>query len=409
MAKLILRIDDVGRRPGDPPSPGSDGDLEYFRRWRETCGLQGKPAVYGATPKWLTGNGLRWLLENITTPERLALHGWDHSPGAVVHHEQLHAGKMALSTNTYIPPFNAYTEDTLQAWGNVGGRYFLGGFHGEHHHYGPLPVKVGCFHLPALRECYGHAGELLENLPAVLANLHNNAAPVVVTLHVPWDTPQAARQVVELVEDHLVSLEYVNLWLPKLSPDFTAPHRLAMEFLCEHVAPFSSVLDFGSSDKPKAAQLGLRGCRVTCYDRDPRVQRQGNVFADAGAPHAVVYAASDDALPEGPYDAVTACWAIQHNPPGVQAQLAKSLAERLRAGGRLVVVSSFTSLESFHQTARKDPQWVLSQADHEKHVMTPSRLRLSTQRYFYYVHDSNEGRWCEREEANATAYVLERS
>lgn len=203
---ILLRVDDVCRKPGDSPTNGTDRDLEYFRKWERESGLIGVPAIYGVVPDWLSGAGY-WYLQRNFAGDQLAVHGFDHAEGAIVTQSKMSVARKLLQSPSYIPPFNIYTVETLIDWRIAGGGYFLGGFDGEHHQWGHQPKMVeGLIHLPACKFLYGHATEILPNLPT-LADF-----PLVLTLHVPWDSPSEVYKLVSLIRDRIVSLSTVGYW-----------------------------------------------------------------------------------------------------------------------------------------------------------------------------------------------------
>lgn len=223
--KLILRVDDAGRIPGDDPEYGTDHDLSYFASWRSQAGLAGLPVVYGVTHQWLHASGVLWLKNNIRYPEKLAVHGWDHKRGKESTPLEMATAMDTLTTDnapySYIPPYNAYTERTLHHWEGVGGKYFFGGFHGEHHHYGEEPIRPpatpNLIHLPANRVLYDHAPTILTNVTSQVGlrglREYANYAAVVMTLHVPWDQDgYHVRDLVEFIVRHHQIISVDSLW-----------------------------------------------------------------------------------------------------------------------------------------------------------------------------------------------------
>lgn len=205
--QIILRVDDVGRKPGDKFDKGTDGDLDYFLAWRDACTLGGFPVIYGVTPAWLTRKGYKRLKTKLSATEKVALHGWNHARGLVLP-EQMRVGAMLLDTNIYIPPFNEYSADTMQDWHYAGGRYFLGGYERPLDHPYQLGGQ-GVYHIPACKALYGHAVEMPTNFEAFLPTEY----PVVMTLHVPWDKYEDAARVVNAVREYLVPLTVVDDYL----------------------------------------------------------------------------------------------------------------------------------------------------------------------------------------------------
>lgn len=216
MIKFILRVDDVGRTPWDDPEEGTDHDLSYFDRWRKESGLAGLPAVYGIVVSWINPNGLQWMKNNIRYPEKVAVHGYDHKRGAIITPSMMAMSMDTLTTDSapysYIPPFNAYSNDTLHDWQSVGGKYFFGGFHGEHHEFADIPLyppsAPNVIHIPATRVLYGHAPEIIHNLSGTFSQ---RSYPRVVTLHVPWDRDiSLVKSLVGHIKDHLVPVDTLD-------------------------------------------------------------------------------------------------------------------------------------------------------------------------------------------------------
>lgn len=209
--KFVLRIDDVGRKPGDDPDHGTDNDLDYFFRWRAAAGLAGLPVFYGAVPAWVSEKGIQRLRDVLDGDERTAIHGWDHVKNRVVTLEQMkEARKRFQNTGSlaYIPPRNHFDNTTMNTWRQAGGQVFFGGLTtGEAK---PPRIERELIYLPAHGPLYDHVEGILDNLQTV--PFHEVEFPLVVTLHVPWDTeekwPLVAR-LVRVLSKRLV--DYVQL------------------------------------------------------------------------------------------------------------------------------------------------------------------------------------------------------
>lgn len=184
--KYILRIDDVGRLPSDPPEAGTDSGLDWFRKWFDDSSLRGVPAVCGVTPAWLDQRALRWLPRMARDHKTIfALHGWNHERDIVVTKLLMQLGVKALGkTNAYIPPFNEYGAKTIWDWSEiVENPVFFGGFNEEHHFFGIEPfVYSNWVHYPAYHDLYGTSLEIIKRLPQNEFNY-----PLTITLHVPWE------------------------------------------------------------------------------------------------------------------------------------------------------------------------------------------------------------------------------
>lgn len=211
---IILRVDDVCRRPGDLPELGTDKDASYFFKWREAAGLAGLPVVYGVVPTWPNETGLDRLRNDLTGHELLAVHGWSHAIRAEVTRAQMSKAKILLNTTVYIPPFNAYSEKTISDWAVEGGKYFFGGTYPNEHQHGVDPKLVrGVIHLPAFKPLYAHAGPLYENAQEMLEGSLPQY-PIVATLHVPWDPNfTLVKKFIDLVKPYLVPLASAVNWL----------------------------------------------------------------------------------------------------------------------------------------------------------------------------------------------------
>ena len=210
---IILRIDDVGRLSHDPPEKGSDPDLIYFEQWRSEAGLVNLPVVYAATPLWIHERGLH-LLSNLQGEELSAVHGYTHDRGVQPTLTEMKRAGFLFRSLCYVPPFNDYTLETVNNWGLAGGKYFLGGWPGDHHDLGDKPVLTnGVIHLPACPLLYGTACDLLRSGRAVCQRTTGNQ-PLVLTLHLPWDqNPTPVKELVDAIKPLLVSPHYAARWL----------------------------------------------------------------------------------------------------------------------------------------------------------------------------------------------------
>ena len=415
MARFILRVDDVGWDVAEDGAKIKDEGLQYFTKWREAAGLQSMPVYYGVIPAMVDTPELEWLRDNLTGYEELSVHGWSHVRGSVVDRDRM---ELALNKfqdyrhcRSYIPPFNHYGVETLSAWadaGVLGEPIFFGGFHEEHHCYGHNISKVaGVYHLPAFQPLYDHSEPLIRKLDGWM----DIQAPLVVTLHATWGRQnlKGVHDVVELLRPHLRTLDDAIGFYRQATPDlhkYSAPHFLAYSYVLDQELEIgSNVLDFGSRYSHLPAMLALRGARVTAYDRDPKLwEYQIKIAAEFEMQ--MVRCSTDLENVPAPFDAITACWAIQHNTKEEMGGIAKQLASRLRPGGKLIIVSSFTPEGCFYQTNRPDPQWVLNWAGHEQYIINPAGMRLVDQRFFKYQPSTVIGNYCGEKEANAVCYTL---
>lgn len=177
---LCIRVDDVGRKSGDIPAYGSDGNLEWFFKWRHALRLHRLPRVYyGVTASWLALEGLN-KLSRLGQNEHLAVHGWSHSDYPA--REDMLSAKRVLEVigrgvDAYIPPSNKYTQESVKDWKEVGGSVFFGDAP-------QIPVS-GMTFIPITQDLYGHTPEIIKELKR---NVYRPDGTCI-TLHVPWDSP----------------------------------------------------------------------------------------------------------------------------------------------------------------------------------------------------------------------------
>lgn len=194
----------------------------------------------------------------------------------------------------------------------------------------------------------------------------------------------------------------------------TAPHYLAYSYVLSRMrqTDAESCLDFGSRYSLLPSFLARAGFSVTAYDRDDGVlewQRKiGRQYNLNGKLKAVTV------LPaiEKSIDAITAVWAVQHNDIFAIPKIVRTLFDLLKPGGSLLYVGSFTPEKTFHQTDRKDPQWVMDQAAYQENVidvLLHAGGMLIDQQCFRYQHNSESGEFCDTGKANATCLHVVRS
>lgn len=173
-------------------------------------------------------------------------------------------------------------------------------------------------------------------------------------------------------------------------------------------------LDFGCRHSWLPALMVLAGWRVIGFDRDETSHDAQRSHADeiGEFKNKITTLSSDkveallDIGVRREFDAVTAVFAIQHNEVEAQKAIVRWLAEILRPGGSLLVVSSYTAGETFHQTNRDDPQWVLSMDGHQD-LIDASRLELEFPiRFMRYDHGTINGNFCGERDACAICYEL---
>jgi hypothetical protein len=415
---FLLRVDDCG---WEPTKKNSDRGLEWFRKYRSAGGFEGLPIVWAFIPTTVTPDELNWMHANLGHEERVAVHGWDHADGAVVERKHMDCAKAKLHLGSrrpidcYVPPFNKYDAVTMCDWASLSTPdvFFFGGFSGEHHKEGPLPTRPrsahrNLAHLPATKPLYARAHEILDQLP----RYQGLQCPIVVTLHVTWDVHgfRGLRELREQLAPELVAPETVVDWLNRSAysvDQLTAPHFAAYDWILKRINVGDEVLDVGSRYSKLPALISLHGGRVTACDRDLEKLTSGQAkhAAQTGARIATVRWDGSEPI-TGSYDTISACWAIQHNfPLDLQKGIMYLLSSALKPNGQLLVVSSFSSHESFEQRNREDPQLVLNLAGHDE-LIQASGLRTAERSFFWYEHATTAYKWCAPQEANAVVYRL---
>lgn len=199
----------------------------------------------------------------------------------------------------------------------------------------------------------------------------------------------------------------------------TAPHWLATSWaLGELVAeldrgPLSRVADFGCRDSLLPGLVNALGIAVNGVDRDPNVSDLQDAAAKRlGMSRNWRVQVGGELDDDVTYDAVTALWAVQHNPPDEQSQIVMHLCERLCPGGVLLVVASYEPVTTRVDEQRADPQVRLCFEDVLTLLVGPVMKRWTGSRFraefFSYEHATTHGEWCGSESANAIAWSLRR-
>lgn len=416
---LILRVDDCGWTPEKVQDKG----LAYFQEWRKAIGLDQLPfPVYlGFIPETVGPDEVAWLRDNLSPQEHISVHGWDHRRGARVTATEMTVGRHKFKRNddtlpeTYIAPFNDYDFRTLRDWKEAGGSVFFGGF-AKDTNWGDLPtMREGVLHLPAIRAIYDRAGPLLRELP----KWEDLYCPLVVTLHCTWDAKDlpALKPLGEYLKGKCVEVEAASDWLKRSTPNLkalTSPHYLAYSWILKQLPSFRRVIDFGSRYSALPSLMTLHSHRVMAFDRDADVLRhQKRISRDFGVSlediscgtfDGDLMARFDEDLRLGA-DAVTSCWAIQHNPPEEQERIVKVISDNLPQDGRLLVVQRYAP-ETYHWKDRADPMWVLGGQDLRRVFIESPKLELVTWEYFHYEHASTKGDYCDKSQANAVCLHL---
>lgn len=182
---IIVRVDDVGRKPNDPPDKDwTDNDLDYFFKWREALNLRGGSAVYGVTPAYISSIGFHRLKTELNSNEFLAVHGWDHARGIISFSDLRKAVEALNYPRSYIPPFNSYDNYDIENWSKLGGKYFFGYDPSKLMYKKDFERKFNCIHILSATSLYGHVDKIMENLSPTH---FSSDIPYVLTLHVPWD------------------------------------------------------------------------------------------------------------------------------------------------------------------------------------------------------------------------------
>jgi SAM-dependent methyltransferase len=411
---FILRVDDCGWTPEKNPDKG----LEYFQEWRKSIGLDQHPfpVYYGFIPEMVGKEEATWLRDNLSPVEHVSVHGWDHRRGARVTPTEMTVARERFKRNdgtrpdTYIAPFNAYDYRTLRDWKEAGGSVFFGGFAPDTQ-LGDMPtMREGVLHLPATQAIYDRACPLLQELPS----WENLYCPLVVTLHCTWDWQNLAAiaPLGEYLRGKCVEVGAVEDWLVRSTPHLnglTSPHYLAYSWVLKQLPSFRKVLDFGSRYSVLPSLLTLHGHRVMAFDRDIAVGRhQFQISRDYKVALEGVVIGGELSKSLMDTDAVTSCWAIQHNPVEEQERIVRTISENLPSDGRLLLVQNYTP-ETHHWTNRPDPMWVLGEADIRRVLVEPSGMELVNKTYFRYTHASTEGDYCDQSMANAVCLHLRKA
>lgn len=165
---------------------------------------------------------LTWFRDNLKSPEELAVHGYSHEQGEIVTCDTMKNAaslfSQAFKCQTYIAPFNKYTDQTVKDWGEAWpGGYFLGGFHQQDHDHGIMPVVIGnTTHISAYRYLYDHTEPLIQHLEDYLSHHCNpGSPPIVVTLHSTWGYNSLGQlhKVMDLIRPYLVPIRSVDDWI----------------------------------------------------------------------------------------------------------------------------------------------------------------------------------------------------
>lgn len=428
MSKFLLRVDDCGWQPADK---SNDVKLSYFKNWFAALNPQHSPVYLGFIPTTVTATELSELA-GMLRGQFVSIHGHNHTYKSMVLPKQMQAaiatfGSYNMRTASYIPPFNDYDERTIEDWGlatkqqGITNPVFFGGFSqydpGMHHDMGELPRLIQTqaqpvLHIPAIRAIYGRAPELLNSLP----DWPDSPVPQVVTLHATWDVNHLSYlgPLMDYLRPRLISASEVFAWVQQTNysvKELTGAHYTAMNCVCQHVQRSGlQVMDFGARYGKLPAHLALRGCKVLAVDRDPDL-------AKYQAEHAKNYGVQIEtrnwdgfaAFPgEEQFDMISACWAIQHNlEPGQIEQISRNLWDRLKPGGRLVIIGSRSIDDTRTDTTRSDPQVILNDADFNQRVIQAVDWRLDEQVLFRYEHGQTNVQYpASPTVANAAYYSL---
>lgn len=341
----------------------------------------------------------------------MAVHGHDHRRRSVVTSDQMRRSLETFGADAYIPPFNEYRRATIDNWEDAGGSYFFGGFHGEHHSHGHWPTMVkGVLHIPASEPLYGRAAEVA----SVVDDWNDPDVPRVVTLHVPWEAGEKLRPLIDRIATDIVPPSWAAEWLHRATPDLKklkAANWLAYSWvvkrLCDSHGKYNRtrVLDFGSRYSALPSLIRLRGFDVRCFDRDQRVEEyQAGVAKEYGVSR--IGFVADIA---GRYDAITACWSVQHNEPQEMARIMGQLSGALADDGHVLFVGSYSQNDPRHQTDRADPQWILDDAGYSRYIVDPGQFVVADRSYFRYSHNTLQGEHCDACDANAICLQLRKT
>lgn len=194
--KILLRVDDVGRRPGDSPEHGTDKDLSHFEEWFDTLGLGKLPACYAVVPEWVSREAITRLSSKVGV-DNWGVHGWDHKRKTQPSIQQMRQAREKLCGATqYVPPFNDYTGEQISDWDLVGGKLFFGAIHEQVDMF-----KVGgCAVVHAHNPYYARSQDIL-----TAWRTQKRPSLSVMTLHVPWeDDKKSLRRLGDEIHEHLI-------------------------------------------------------------------------------------------------------------------------------------------------------------------------------------------------------------
>lgn len=209
--KFILRVDDVGQ---DLDQSKSDKQLSRFRKWWSVGKWEGVPIYLGVVPAFC-GEWERGWLSDLLPSSHIALHGWDHAHAMLREPDIRKASDVFPTSQVVIPPYNLYDGETVEGIAKVLGPQstLLGGFDGDHHRYGCLPVRVplrmgDVLHVSANPKYYARCYQLVNTVEHTIDRVESEKM-IQVVLHHRWDVEflEGVRELREVIGPHLIRIE----------------------------------------------------------------------------------------------------------------------------------------------------------------------------------------------------------
>lgn len=226
--KFLIRTDDIGMRPEESPiPPGKKWDHGLRLAQAFDAALDGLPWLAACVPMLCDDAGVEWIRgrKNIT----VALHGFDHCEVAGARNEfeglsvdacreKLDKSQKRVGPTPYfVPPWNAFTEASVEAMWHEGIRHVFGAPTTWPTPPSPVDLARGVRFWPAWWTLYGACGwqqseescrRILDTVPALL----DIPGRAVLTLHITWEAARDPefKHVAELaamIKDHVISAE----------------------------------------------------------------------------------------------------------------------------------------------------------------------------------------------------------
>lgn len=226
--KFLIRVDDIGMRPEEAPiPPGKKWDHGLKMAMEFDDALDGLPWMAACVPMLCDEDGIARIRSrhNIT----VALHGWDHCEVMGARNEfeglsvdacrekidksQKHIGP----TKFFVPPWNAYTSNFVEAAWHEGIRHVF--VAPEEWPTPPSPVNMGkgVKFWPAWFPLYGALGwrqsnESCDRILSTIPSLLDHPGRAVLTLHITWEAARDPKfkhvqDLAKMIKDHIVTAE----------------------------------------------------------------------------------------------------------------------------------------------------------------------------------------------------------